>query len=391
MFETAGSIGDILSSFVVFLIGFFVVEIVRKYFRISLQRAYGLYLWHTVFCIVYLIYSLSTGADSTQYFATAVEGDIYFTFGSSVIEIITYALVSLGLSYLGCFLVFNIFGLIGLLAFDSSIQSLVRFSSRASRFWATVIILLPSVSFWSSGIGKDSLAFMSVGLALWAAINLQKRVLIMLFAILVMLLVRPHMAVIMILSLAFSMMLSSVTGLLFRLSLILLSVLAAIILIPFTVNYVGLSGVSDVSGVMDYIYNRQNYNLDGGAALDIASMSLSVQLFTYLFRPLPFDAHSVFSLIASMENVILLVFSIFCLRGLFTTKIIDPNHIFMWTYFLAGALILSMVTSNLGISVRQKWMLMPILIYLLFSMFVAREQRKYCSRRIRQLEHFPAP
>ena len=43
-----------------------------------------------------------------------------------------------------------------------------------------------------------------------------------------------------------------------------------------------------------------------GGAVDIASMSLPMQLFTYMFRPLPMEASSVFQLASSVDNVILL-------------------------------------------------------------------------------------
>jgi len=42
-----------------------------------------------------------------------------------------------------------------------------------------------------------------------------------------------------------------------------------------------------------------------------------------------------------------------------------PNALFLWFYCLSSWLLLSMVTANLGIAVRQKWMMLPMLVCLM--------------------------
>jgi hypothetical protein len=100
-------------------------------------------------------------------------------------------------------------------------------------------------------------------------------------------------------------------------------------------------------------------------------MSAPMQLFTYLFRPLPFEAHNVSALAASLDNVMLLLLFIMGGWGLFrkrlTGQLLNHNRIFLWAYCLATWLILAMTTANLGIAVRQKWMFAPMLIFLLIS------------------------
>ena len=50
------------------------------------------------------------------------------------------------------------------------------------------------------------------------------------------------------------------------------------------VNYIGLSEADELSDVDAYVDKRQNSNLSGGSSLDIASMSLPMQMLSYLFR-----------------------------------------------------------------------------------------------------------
>src|SRR5690606_24947738 len=52
-------------------------------------------------------------------------------------------------------------------------------------------------------------------------------------------------------------------------------------------------------------------------------------------------------------------------RGKYT---VESNRAFLWLYSLLTWVILAMTTANLGISVRQKWMFAPMLIFLFISL-----------------------
>lgn len=90
-------------------------------------------------------------------------------------------------------------------------------------------VLLPSVSLWSSAIGKDVIAFLSINCALWASLNLRRRVGLMIFAIVSMLLVRPHMAGILVIALSIAMVFDKNVKLLGKAVLIVLDLAAALL------------------------------------------------------------------------------------------------------------------------------------------------------------------
>jgi hypothetical protein len=128
-----------------------------------------------------------------------------------------------------------------------------------------------------------------------------------------------------------------------------------------------------------YVQERQGYNQDGGGGIDISSMSLPMQLFTYLFRPLPFEASNFLSLAASLDNLLLLCVFLLGVYGFlksFKYKRNTPEHnkSLLWIFSISSWLILSVTTSNLGISIRQKWMFAPILIFLFISMVANRKK-----------------
>jgi hypothetical protein len=144
---------------------------------------------------------------------------------------------------------------------------------------------------------------------------------------------------------------------------------ATLAMIPFAMNYAGVGEGAGADELMSYVEQRQSVNTQGGSSIDIASMSLPLQLYSYLFRPLPFEASSIFALAASTDNVILLfLFIAGSLNMLRRRKPpVEGNRAFMWCFALLAWLILSMTTANLGISVRQKWMFAPMLIVLWIS------------------------
>src|SRR5690606_24415998 len=124
-----------------------------------------------------------------------LKGGVEFSFGTAAVSYITIFFASiLGLSFLGTFVAYSLFGYIGLMAFDASLRIATENKSRYIACVATLIVFLPSVSFWTSAIGKDALSFMSAGLILWAALKPARRTWLIVMSVLIMLLVRPHMA-----------------------------------------------------------------------------------------------------------------------------------------------------------------------------------------------------
>ena len=192
----------------------------------------------------------------------------------------------------------------------------------------------------------------------------------MLSAVFLMLIVRPHMAGMMIIALAMSVMFDKTSSPLKRISLGTIAIISAAAMIPFALEYAGVSDTSSSEGLMDYVETRQSYNMEGGGGVDIANMNLLMQLFTYMFRPIIFEARSVTALAAAFDNLILLYLFVAGFYSLIKKKSqkFTENRKFMWVYVILAWIVLAMTTANLGIAVRQKWMFAPMLIFLLISL-----------------------
>jgi len=358
---------DIISPLLTWVIGLCLVMQLGPRLGSSSRRSLHLYIWHTIWCLAYVLYSLGNSADSVSYYQSAKTGAPAFQWGTSFVEYLTYFLISfLDLSYLSCFLVFNAIGSIGYISFDGTIREL-NFSKRLfARHLVSLVIFLPSISFWSSAIGKDAIAFTACILALRASLKLASRWPLGVLAIALMLLVRPHMGALLLISMLIDVLSSKKLPILKKLGLFLLVGIASISILPLVIQQIGLVDGVFADSVSIYIEQRQSYNQEGGGGVDISGLPLPLQLGTYLFRPFFFDVNSALALAASFENLTLVC--LFCgaviniLKGQRIPQ--GTPTLFLGFYALASWLILAVTTANLGIALRQKWMFLPFLIYL---------------------------
>jgi hypothetical protein len=148
---------------------------------------------------------------------------------------------------------------------------------------------------------------------------------------------------------------------------------------PISLDVVFFDKNLTIENIKSYIEDRQEQNwLEWDGGIDIRSMSLPIQIFTYLFRPLPFEAHNTFALLASLENVFLMYLFVLGLFSKFNGRIVSAhpqiNSLFFLLYAFAALVILSMTTANFGINVRQKWMFLPFFIVLFISYITQRKK-----------------
>lgn len=376
--ELFSSAWHLISALLIFLGGGAISILAGQNFSINATRSLTLYCWHTLLCMVYCWYVLTYGGDALNYFRHAQMDGLEFDFGTAGVNYLTALLVQgLGLSLLGTFLAFNIFGCIGLQAFDACLRIATQDKVLNIQRLATLIVFLPSVSFWSSGIGKDALSFMAAGLALWAALDLSRRAVLLAFTVAVMMMVRPHMAGMMVMGLTLAALLDPKASFGKKLVLGGIAATVAATLLPFALKYAGVGETVSTEALSSYIEKRQGYNMEGGGGVDIANMILPLQLFTYMFRPILFEARTIFALAAAIDNLILLY--LFVVGGRLMWKRarsgLGENRVFMWTYALLAWLVLSLTTANLGIALRQKWMFAPMLIFLFISV-IGRQQNQ---------------
>lgn len=368
----------VLSALLVWLFGVVFAIYQRRIFCIPVKRALVFYLWHSVLSIFYLYFSLTNPADATKYYLYSLEYTRGFGFGTAAIYWLnSFFSVGLNMSYGGVFLVYNLFGFVGMIAFAGALQQTIVDKSVTIRRVAFFVMLLPGLSFWSGAIGKDSITFMAAGLVCWAVLNINRRYPVMFIAVLAFLLVRPHIAGILIGVLSVTIIMKLPANLIKKLVLTAIAIQATIAAFVLGLQYVGLGDASRASDVAEYFVTRQGYNQGGGSSVDITGMSVPMRLITYLFRPFFFDASGLLAIVVSFENLFLLILFLVFTSRVFTKRstLLAVSRFFFTLFVIVSLFVLANTTANLGIAIRQKWMFLPMLFVLMFSYFGNRRRK----------------
>lgn len=371
MLIIADSAWHVFSGLIVFLAGLWLALAQKRIYSVGHRLAVFFYLWHTAFCLYYFQYSLTNIADATNYYLFSLTYDLGPEFGTRGIYFLTsFFSAGLGMSYGGTFLVYNVIGFIGMLAFASALQEVTRGASALARQVSLLLILLPGLSFWSAAIGKDALSFMAAGLATWGALNLSRRYPALVVATLAFLLARPHMAGILLASVTLALLFASRVGLIKKALLLLVALPSAAVAVTFGAQFAGLGDATSAQDIAEYFEERQGHNLGGGSSVDIAGMSFPMRLLTYLYRPFFFDSGGLMGLAVSIENLIIVLVSL-CALGLWLLGRKSQLGGFALMFFIvfsaAALFVLANTTANLGIAIRQKWMFLPMLLVLSVS------------------------
>lgn len=373
---------------IILSLGLVITFISARIFSLSFQRALVLFIWHTFFSFVYAWYVAKFGGDANFYYYANNDSDylakldtVKFGFSSLLIVSISNLLYEFAnLSFFSMNIVFGIFGTIGLLAFDSSLRFISKDSSKKIKLLNNIIVFLPSASFWSSGLGKDSIVFMCINLIVWASLNLGNRKLIFVVGLILLYWVRPHVGVILFSCFSFTLLINNNLKLFTRIALFTIFLIILLLALPHLLEFLGFRENLTLKNIIAYIESRQNLNHESWTGgFDIRNMSFLTKVLTYLFRPLPFEAHNVFVLFASIENMFLLyLLAIGLIAKLSNRRVVanqDLNTLFFLIYIIILLIVLSLTTANFGISVRQKWMFLPFLFVLLIS-YVAQTTKK---------------
>ena len=165
------SVNDIYLFPINLIIGILILVKFKNILNLNGKEIIFIYSYHCLFTLVYFFFSISNFNDSVFYFLNS-EKEIYdFSFGTSFIQSIINLLVNnLKISLFNLFYIFNIFGSFALALIYSSFKFL-RLDKLSEKIITIIICFLPSIYFWSSSVGKESVTFLAIGFLLFAHIK----------------------------------------------------------------------------------------------------------------------------------------------------------------------------------------------------------------------------
>jgi hypothetical protein len=103
---------------------------------------------------------------------------------------------------------------------------------------------------------------------------------------------------------------------------------------------------------------------------------LPLGVFTALFRPLPFEAHNLFAMLAAVEGSVLLILLVVALLRLRRVGLGDPVVRWAVSFVVIWSGVYSILSyQNLGAAVRFRLQILPILLLVLLHLATSRKQQ----------------
>lgn len=337
-----------------------------------------LFVYHIIFSLVYGWYILNFGGDSHGYWLLTMEQVKildptwmkYFGEGTTFILWLTYFPSKiLGLSYTTGNLLFGFLGFIGI-----RYIFLLVYNYFPTNHDILGIPLFPTVfyisnlHFWTSGVGKDSITFWAISWFLFSIQQYKEKWWQATIAFFFVYMARPHMGQALIGGAAVAILMGTDIKRSYKFGLATLAVIGSIFMSSYTLDALKLEDFD--LATLEAFSSSKSGNLNTvnvGSGVNISSYSIPMKLFTYLFRPLFFDAHNIVSFISSFENLLYLWLSLFIYKN-WSVEALRDMPLFLkaaMVTFIPVTFAFMNALSNLGIAMRMKNMLM-IYFYFLF-------------------------
>jgi hypothetical protein len=272
------------------------------------------------------------------------------------------------------FLVYSWLSFLGLLLFWRAYR--IAISQRWDVTYLKWLIILPSLLYWPSAVGKDALMLLGMGMTSYGVACLlsnrpRRGVPVISFGLLAMCMVRPHVALVVCGGLAFAVLARRYRGGFLQAIVSFAFVVAAgLLVIGAASSFFGIQTFNRAS-IQQEITDVSHQTGEGGSNFHPVQVNspanFPLATVTVLYRPLPFEAHSMQEFLTSLEGLILIILSIRVLPRSVRALRYARNRPYL-VYCLTAMMIFIIAFSgfsNFGLLARQRTVLEPLLIVVL--------------------------
>jgi len=358
-------------SFIFISLGIFFIKN-KKYLYIWLIKG-GIV---TLFLMVF--YEAHYGLDAYWYIGHALKDEVLFPFGESgtynmmhINHIFTYFV---GKSYYSLKVLNSLIGFIGLIFLYKTYEYIIEKNKlQLNKKFIYFFFLFPTVIFWSSILGKDPLNLFFIGVFSYGFIHLIdsfkiKYLLMIIISIWFVSYIRSWWSIIMVTSIfLYYLKINSVRN--FILFLIIMPVFTLL-----AMQFLETQGISSIDQIFLKMSDTSSKLAYGGSSVGVHAIRgfgdyvlwFFPNLFTTLFRPMPWDIRNAFTLIAAIENIILfyLVYKYIFKnwRLIYANKYLKFYILLIFSWSLLYVII---SPTNLGMAVRFKLQVLPLMLILI--------------------------
>lgn len=247
-----------------------------------------------------------------------------------------------------------------------------------------LIFFLPNLHFWSSGVGKDTTLFLCIGMFTYGLMKPFQRMPLIAISMFLSMAIRPHITLFLLVGFGLAYILGGKVSPFQRFLFSAVMIGIGIAILPSVMQFAKIEEASAEG--FDKFATAKADALSGataGSSVDISSYPFPLKVLTFWFRPFFFDVRNINGLIASLENLVLVIVFVKAMRtdpiGAFKAA---PFVIKGLVFFLiVGTLAFSQSLGNVGIMIRMRNMFLPgLIIYMMwvfsYRQFQIRSQKK---------------
>lgn len=328
-------------------------------------------IYHLFFVFISFEYVTKNGGDSFLYWFQTESTQHkswfdFFNYGTDALLFLNYPFAKLlSIPFFFGFILYTLIGFFGFIQLYRLALLMIKreLLPKATQYLLYAFLLLPNAHFWTALIGKEAIIFAALSTLFLKAYQQKLTSAGSVFSFLILLVVRPHVAFMLLFTLALVMLLSSKFN--FKQKAIRFISIA----IPLFVSFYMFLQLAEIKW---FDWSRiQRFNLGSlrsfegsGSFVPIESYSIPMKVFTFYFRPFLENVDHLFYLILSIENVFFLLLIITGLVMIIKYRFVfhhDDFSKFVIVFCIVGGMLFTQRYSGLGIFVRTKVMFLPYL------------------------------
>ena len=220
-----------------------------------------------------------------------------------------------------------------------------------------LLLFLPNLHFWSSGVSKDTILFFCISLFIYSLKSIKKRFLGLGIAILLSIFIRPHIMLFLLVAFGISFALDKRLNVTKKIAIYIIFLGGMVAMYSYVMQFIELENL-DAETITNYSDTRASSlsRARTDSSVNTLSYPFPLKVFTFLYRPLFIVNLGFLGLVASFENLLLILFTIKIILNK-PFKAFKQAHFLLkaiFIFFLLGSFSFAMILGNLGIMLRQK-------------------------------------
>jgi len=323
----------------------------------------GVFLMHFSMCFFHWNWIAGKQLDVHFFYNTALNTDNWlevFGVGSRFIAFLIYPLVNIGVSYLGLFVLFSSISLVGYI----NLYRLLNLSIEDGLYKLTssILLLLPSVHFWTSFFGKEALIFPLMIFLLYSVKEKKYKNPVLYIALLLILFIRPYLFFLILGGFGLALITEKI-NLKSKLLILFSTILIGFLTLPILIKFLKITSIN--SFIDNYGGVAKYASENGASSINLLESNYFERIFLVLFRPAFYEVKNIYQGVISLENIFVFIIIIIICFSFKKVKIkeiyLDVKFVLLSAVFVI--LFLSIYMYNFGLASRMRVMFIPYLIY----------------------------